>query len=209
MTTETLMTDGQHTQAADPQQATTSPTAGDPPAHAQQQATEGQNPEGQQTEGEPAPPEGAPEKYEFKAADGTTFDDAVIGAFESVARDLNLTQGAAQQVLDKMGPVLAARQAEQIEAVRSAWADSARADKEYGGDKLPENLAVAKKALEQFGSPELKTLLHESGLGNNPEVIRFMVRAGKAISEDKIISGKAAPVDAGDARTLYPNSNLK
>ena len=229
MTTETLMTDGQNTQGATEQQAATSQTegqqaAGGEQATQQQQATEGQNTQGQQaegskadgqqaegtkTEGEQGKPQGAPEKYEFKAAEGTTFDDAVIGAFSEAAKELNLSQDAAQKVLDKVAPVIQARQAEQIAVAHAAWADSAKADKEFGGDKLGENLAVAKKALETFGTPELRTLLNESGMGNHPEVIRAFYRAGKAISEDKFIGGKATTADANDARSLYPNSNLK
>ena len=219
MTTETLMTDGQNTQTADQQQAATSQTEGQQAAGGeqtaqQQQATEGQNTEGQQaegakTEGEQAKPEGAPEKYEFQAPEGQKFDDTVLGAYSEIAKELNLSQEAAQKVLDKVAPVIQARQAEQIEAVRTAWAESAKTDKEFGGDKLPENLATAKKALDTFGTPELKKLLNESGLGNNPEVIRAFYRAGKAISEDKFVGGKAAPADANDARSLYPNSNLK
>ncbi len=219
MTTETLMTDGQNTQTADQQQAATSQTEGQQAAGGeqtaqQQQATEGQNTEGRQaegakTEGEQAKPEGAPEKYEFQAPEGQKFDDTVLGAYSEIAKELNLPQDAAQKVLDKVAPVIQARQAEQIEAVRTAWAESAKTDKEFGGDKLPENIATAKKALDTFGSPELKKLLNESGLGNNPEVIRAFYRAGKAISEDKFVGGKGAPPDANDARSLYPNSNLK
>lgn len=219
MTTETLMTDGQNPQAAEQQQATNSqpegqPAAGGEQAAQQQQATEGQNAEGQpaegaKPEGDQGKPEGAPEKYEFQAAEGVTFDDAVIGAFSEVAKELNLPQDAAQKVLDKMAPVLAARQGEQIAAIHAEWVESAKTDKEFGGDKLPENLAVAKKALDQFGTPELRALLNDSGMGNNPEVIRAFYRVGKAISEDKFVGGKAAPVDANDARSLYPNSNLK
>jgi hypothetical protein len=219
MTTETLMTDGQNTQTADQQQAVTPQTEGQPAAGSeqtaqQQQATEGQNADGQQaegakTEGEQAKPQGAPEKYEFQAPEGQKFDDAVLSAYSEIAKELNLPQDAAQKVLDKVAPVIQARQVEQIEAVRTAWADSAKTDKEFGGDKLPENLATAKKALDAFGTPELKKLLNESGLGNNPEVIRAFYRAGKAISEDKFVGGKGAPPDANDARSLYPNSDLK
>jgi hypothetical protein len=220
MTTETLMTDGQNTQAADQQQSATSHTEGHPAAggeqteQQQQQATDGKSADGQQaggdkTEGEQAKPQGAPEKYEFKAPEGTTFDDAVLGAYSEVAKELNLSQEAAQKVLDKVAPVIQARQAEQIEAMRTAWAQSAMADKEFGGDKLSENLATAKKALDTFGTPELRKLLNETGLGNNPEVIRAFYRAGKAISEDKFVGGKGAPPAADDVRSLYPNSNLK
>jgi hypothetical protein len=214
MTTETLITDGQNTQAADQQQAANSQTEGQSAAGGeqtaqQQQATEGQQAEGGNTEGEQAKPQGAPEKYEFKSPDGAQFDDAVLGAYSEVAKELNLSQEAAQKVLDKVAPVIQARQAEQIKAARTAWAQSAMADKEFGGDNLPENIATAKKALETFGTPGLTKLLNETGLGNHPEVIRAFYRAGKAISEDKFVGGKGAPPAADDVRSLYPNSNLK
>jgi hypothetical protein len=133
--------------------------------------------------------QGAPEKYEFKAPEGREFDAELIANFSEVAKELNLSQEVAQKVLDKMGPAVEQRQLQQIEQVRSQWADASRNDKEFGGEKLSENLAVAKKALDQFGTPELRTLLNTSGLGNHPDVIRFMYRAGKAISEDRYVGG--------------------
>lgn len=216
---ETLITEGQNTQAADPQQAAGTQTEGQQAqggeqTATQQQAVEGQQAQGQTTEGQQAQgeqgkkPEGAPKSYEFKAAEGTTFDDAVIGAFSEVAKDLNLSQEDAQKVLDKVAPVIQARQAEQITAAQTAWAEQSKADKEFGGDKLQENLAVAKQALDTFGTPELRTLLNESGMGNHPEVIRFMVRAGKAISEDRFVSGGGGVATKSDARRLYAASNM-
>ncbi|WP_369952273.1 protease [Ralstonia syzygii] len=218
MTTETLMTEAtaatttEGQLASQPTEATA--TAAAQPGQ-QQHATEGQNTEakpaeGANTESEQAKPQGAPEKYEFKAAEGQPeFDPQVIDQFSEVARELNLPQDAAQKVLDKMAPALAARQAEVLETARNQWADEAKADKEFGGDKLNENLAIAKKALDQFGTPELRTLLNESGLGNHPEVLRVFYRAGKAISEDQIVSGGAGAKGSQGPRdlaaALYPN----
>lgn len=204
MTTETLMTDGQDNQTADATQA--EPTNED--VQKPDGATEPEKADGKPEAEQDNPEDGAPEQYEFKAPEGQKFDDAVLGAFSEVAKELNLSQSAAQKVLDKVAPVIQARQLEQIEAVRTAWAESAKTDKEFGGDKLNESLSVAKKALDQFGSPELKKLLNESGLGNNPEVIRAFYRAGKAISEDTFVGGKAPKANANDARTLYPNSSM-
>lgn len=160
-------------------------------------------------------PQGAPEKYEFKAVEnGRDFDPEVLTAYSAVAKELNLTQEAAQKMLDRIAPVMQERQAQQIEAVKTEWVNNARSDKEFGGDKLPENLAVAKKALDTFGSPELRTLLNESGLGNHPEIIRLMYRAGKAISEDRFVAGSqgggktAGPKSFSDlASALYSNQN--
>lgn len=213
MTTESLMTDAAIPEGTGSQTAAAAPVAQAPVVDAatQQQATEGKTAEvtttdeGVKTEAEA--PQGAPEKYEFKPAEGQAFDGKVIEQFSEVAKELNMPQEAAQKMLDKVAPVLAARQAEQIEAARTAWANDARADKEFGGDHLDANLAIAKKALDTFGTPELRTLLNQSGLGNHPELIRLMVRAGKTISEDKVVTG-GTNADTGtrsSAKVLYPN----
>ena len=158
----------------------------------------------------PKDPEGAPEKYEFQAPEGTeAFDPQVLDAFSAVAKDLNLPQDQAQQILDKMTPVIQARQVEQLQAAHDQWIQDAKADQEFGGEKLQENMAIAKKALDTFGSPELRTLLNQSGLGNHPELIRAFYRAGKAISEDRFVtSGQANAAAGADAKRLYPNSNM-
>jgi hypothetical protein len=195
---ESLMTDTAATTTegtASSQDAASAAPQGNEQVANQQQANADQNQTSTQdgvkdgaadgnTEGKP---QGAPESYEFKAPEGKEFDSETLTAFSEVAKEANLSQEAAQKLLDKMGPTLAQRQMEQFESIKNDWAQSAQSDKEFGGEKLNENLAVAKKALDSFGTPELRTLLNESGLGNNPEVIRFMYRAGKAISEDKFV----------------------
>ena len=168
--------------------------------------TDTTNEGGEGDQGTQAEKQGAPDKYEFDAGEGKEFDPAVLEAYSEVAKELNLSNEDAQKLLDKVAPVMQARQAEQIEAVKEGWAEAARTDKEFGGEKLDQNLAVAKKALDAFGSPELKALLNESGLGNNPEVIRFMYRAGKQISEDNLVGGKApSGNDKSLADKLYSN----
>jgi hypothetical protein len=221
MTTDTLMTDAATTTegnasqdaagtSAAPATAPTAPTA--PDASTQQQATDAQTTDaakadGGEAKGDEAKPQGAPEKYEFAMPEGVHMDEAGLAAFSEVAKELDLSQEAAQKVIDKMAPAMAARQAEAIEAVRTEWAEGSRADKEFGGDKLPENLATAKKALDTFGTPELRTLLNETGLGNHPEIIRAFYRAGKAISEDRFVaSSNGGPPGSRDlAKSLYPN----
>jgi hypothetical protein len=157
---------------------------------------------------------GAPETYEFKPPEGRQFDNEVVAKFSEVARELDLTNEEAQMILDKMGTTLSARQEANLKSIRDKWAEASTSDKEFGGEKLPQNLAVAKKALDAFGTEELRTLLNESGLGNHPEVIRFMVRAGKSISEDTIVTGAAptsrsrGPFTFNDAATvLYSNQS--
>lgn len=138
-----------------------------------------------------------PEKYEFKAPEGTEFDPEVLETFSGAAKDAGLSQDAAQKVLEKMAPALVARQVDQVKAIHEEWRTAASSDAEFGGDKLQENLGVARKALDTFGTPALRTLLDDTGLGNHPEVIRLLFKAGKAISEDnKFVVGSASNTGA-------------
>ena len=123
-------------------------------------------------------------------------------------RALNLPQDKAQLMLDKMQPVLVQRQTEQLQAASIEWANSARTDQEIGGERFQENLGVAKKAMEAYASPELRQLLNESTLGNNPEVIRLFYRVGKDMSEDRLVTGQGGTNKAADPRSLYRASNM-
>lgn len=215
---ETLITEGQGTDTAS-QQHVDEPAAGTRPSESE--ATRQTDP-GQETDGgdkgEKKDDSGdkqeeeskTPDEYEFEVPDDTQLDDVVIDAFSEVAKELDMPQEAAQKMIDKVAPVMQARQAEQITAVWNEWAESSKSDKEFGGDKLEENLATAKKAMDTFGTPELTELLNTSGLGNHPEIIRMFYRAGKAISEDTFVGGKQAVSSAGGettAQRMYPNMN--
>ncbi|MEP8720217.1 peptidase [Enterobacter kobei] len=136
--------------------------------------------------------EGAPEKYEFKAGEGVELDTEALKDFEPVARDLNLTNEQAQKLVDAYPKILAGvqqRQAEAWQAQTEQWAADVKADKEIGGDKLTANLSAAQRALEQFGDPELKEYLDSTGLGNHPALVKAFIKVGKAMSEDKVVTG--------------------
>lgn len=217
MTTETLMTG---TEAANTNAGT---TASQPAADAaatsaadagQQQLTLEQGAQadaaaGAGDQGEqgnpPVKAEGAPESYEFKVPEGVAFDEAGLEAFGKFAKDADLPQDKAQALLEKLAPAMQERAKAAVESTKAQWMESSRTDKEFGGDKLTENLAVAKRALDTFGSPELRALLNESGLGNHPEIIRAFYRAGKAISEDRVVNGAGGEAPVDPAKRLFPD----
>lgn len=220
MTTETLMTGGANTTPA----ATSTASDATPEVVTQVVAPEAAPDANQQTSTETtettevktedaAPPEKVvPEKYEFTKTEGVELDAELIGEFEGIAKELKLSQEEAQKVNDlgvKLAQKFATQQATAIEEAAATWIAESTSDKEFGGDKLTASLAQGKKALDTFGTPELRTLLEQSRLGNHPEVIRFMSRAGKALSEDRMVTGGAGPSSpaANAAKTLYPNQS--
>ena len=222
---EMLMTEANQTNEGSEQQQPVDTATSEQTTETQQQAeTQNQQVSDETTveskTSESEAPEGAPENYEFnpKVADAPQeLDPEVLTAFGDVAKELNLPQDAAQKVLDKVAPVIQARQAKAIEQTKVEWANQSKSDQEFGGESLTDNLDVAKTSLDTFGTDALKSLLQETGLGNHPEVIRFMYRAGKAISEDSYVgnsegaAGKSnVPKDFnGIANALYSNQQNK
>lgn len=159
---------------------------------------------------EAKPERAAPEAYEFKAPEGVELNPALLGEFEGLARELNMPQNEAQAIVERMTPKIQARmQAQQIEIMaqaRADWLQQIESDAEIGGAAKQASQASAAKALHQFGTPELRALLKDSGLEAHPEVVRFFSRAGKAISEDAFITGR--PPTKSTAQALYGASNM-
>lgn len=187
-------------------------TAAKPP-EGQQAAPEGeQKPSGETTSDEPepkaddqAPKVKAPEQYEFTPPEGHEFNPATLGAFEAVARELDLTQEQAAKVVDAVVPAMIAQHQEQAQQ----WRAQAEADPEIGGDKLAESVKTASSFMQKFGGDGLTEFLNQSGFGNHPAVIRLFTKAGQAFSEDGFVPGRsaAAPVSPQErAKRHFPNS---
>lgn len=145
-----------------------------------------------------------PETYEFEMPEGVQIDTAAADEFASVAKELKLSKEEAQKVAD-VGAKMAQRQMEAHQNLVSSWIESVKTDKEIGGDALNENLSTARKAIDTFGSPELKELFNQWGIGNHPEVVKFAVKVGKAISDDGFVRGGNTTAPKSAAEIMYPS----
>lgn len=147
-----------------------------------------------------------PEAYAFSAPEGVTLDTAAVEEFSAIAKELGLEQGKAQAIAD-IAVKMQQRQVEAQASLIESWVEQVKVDKDLGGEKLNENLAVARKALDTFGSPELRDVLNSTGLGNHPEIIRAFFKAGKAISEDRFIPGTPKGAEMDIAKRMFPTMN--
>lgn len=152
----------------------------DPQAGGQEPKADGQEPKAD-----------LPESYEFQMPEGVEADPEALSEFEAIAKELKLSQDDAQRVAQVGAKMVLRQQEAHVKQVES-WIDEVHNDKEIGGDKLDENLAVARKAIDTFGSPELKQILNVTGLGNHPAMVKMAVAIGRAISEDGFAAGGRA-----------------
>jgi len=150
-----------------------------------------------------------PEKYDLKLPDGSRLDADHLDSISSLAKEKKLSNEEAQAILERDHAVLSAfedRQRQEAEVMKDEWAKSAQSDKEYGGEKYKESIALARRVLNQFGSNALKEQLNSSGLGNHPELIRLMVRIGKEISAGSLVVSRENPPPAKSLGEIFYGS---
>ena len=150
-----------------------------------------------------------PDTYaDFDLPEGMPLDEALLNEATPIFKDLGLTQEQAQKLVDFQVKQVQASSQSQVDAFNQLmqdWREKSKNDSEFGGDKFDESIAVARSAVDKFGTPELKQLLEEHGVGNHPEVIRFMVKVGKLTSEDVPgTSGAQSTPDQDRVSQRYP-----
>jgi len=205
------MTDTTETTAAPPAQ-TDAPTTGGTPAPAPVPALEAKADAGTEGAPAPAPTPSVPEKYDFALPDGIALDELAATEFSALAKELGMSQEKAQAVADigvQMMSRLQQAQAAARDAQVAEWVQAAQTDAEFGGVKFDESVAIANRALDEFGGAELKEALKATGMGNHPELIRAFYRVGLKISDDAVhrsgAGGSAAPLSI--AQQMYPGMN--
>lgn len=163
---------------------------------------------------------GAPEKYEdFKVPEGFTLDGEVATEAGAIFKDLNLSQAAAQRLVDfYVGKTKEAADApfKLWQDTQERWIGEAKADKEIGG-KLPEVKQVVSRAIDSLGDPALAQSFREAmditGAGNHPAFIKAFYKLAQKVTEGTHVAG-GGPSPAGQkrpgsqpetaAKALYP-----
>lgn len=155
--------------------------------------------------------EKAAKEYTVKSPEGVELEPASLTEFTSVSKEAGLSAEQAQALVNWYGKnalTKANEQAKTWETTNAKWVEQAKTDKEFGGDKFTKSVDTAKQAIAKYGTPEFNEALALTGMGNHPEMIRFLSRVGKAFAEDGMKDGKplgGATVSA--AKLLFPNQN--
>jgi len=152
-------------------------------------------------EGEGTPP--AEGDKEFVLPEGVELADDEITAIKGLFTDAGLSVDQQQQIVDFMAEQGEASQAAQAEAYDSQVAKWDTELHTEFGDKYDENVGIAKEAAESFG---MLKVMDESGLGNNPVIIKGMLKLGKLLKEDNPgAGGHQANKPLSNVDILYPN----
>lgn len=138
-----------------------------------------------------------PDAYEFKRPDtlpdGLGYDEELEQDFRATAYGMGLNKKQATGLYEKFVTNQVKRYEAFSTSKKQARAEAeANLQREYGA-KYEQKLQQAKVAMANFADPEYRQYLEESGQGNDPRMVRFMVKIGEQLMGDTRALGKPAP----------------
>lgn len=160
---------------------------------------------------EPPPAEAPAPTYEtLKLPEGIQMPPEELTRFTEVLGENKIAPEAGQKLLEAYTSEIQRfqqdtlkSQTEAFNTVRRGWVEEFMADPEIGGNRKDTTIRNCAGVLEQYGSPELRTMLTFTGAGDHPAMIRFINNIGKVLGEPRPIAAAkppAAPVSKHQKR---------
>lgn len=150
---------------------------------------------------------GAPEKYaDFTVPEGIEVNKPMLEDFKVLAKELDLTQEKAQKLVDFQAKYVKGIDAGLLKTFNETITTWKKETVQELGADYKKELVYAGKAIDKFGTPELRQLLNQTGVGNHKELVKFFVKIGKSVSEDTFVDGKNKTGKKSDAELFYGSS---
>jgi hypothetical protein len=161
----------------------------------------------------PGVPE-TPDGYKFAFPDDFPKDlipsEAELKQFAAVAKKLNLSADEAAELLNfEAGRAASTRKAFQELTAQNTKRLRDELQDTYK-EKADEKLAGAYKVIDQFGDAELRKELDATGMGNNPRLVKMLIKIGSHFTEKGITAAPGTgtpPAEEGvDLKQVYARS---
>jgi len=122
--------------------------------------------------------------------DGLNYDEEFEKAFKAAAHKAGLTKNQARGLYDWYNN----RMIEQVKAfgsIKQQGFQKAEATmRQEWGDNFDTESKLTRRFVEKYGGQELQAYFDETGLGNDPRLIRALNKAAHAVGEDSLVGGE-------------------
>lgn len=162
---------------------------------------------------QPTPPAPAFEPItpeSFKLPEGLEIEQPIVQEFVELLNKQDLsTKDRAQALIDLQAKVATTA----VERMQAAWESeqaelqtAVRNDPEIGGAKLEPTLASIAQVLNQYpNAKEIRALMDSTGMGNQPEAIKFMKWVADQLTEGKpAVGAPASKPERSIEQIFYP-----
>jgi hypothetical protein len=137
--------------------------------------------------------------YDFKLPEGFIGDDALTTAAKDTFAAAGVPPDKAQGLVDLFGKAMKASADAQVAAhntQQNTWLTEINSMPEFTGPTRETSLASIGKLFDEFGTPEAKAALNSYGVGNNPALVRMMLKIASTVSEGGP-TGQGRPTGTG------------
>ena len=153
--------------------------------------------ENNETQQEKDPADLIPDTYDITTSTGEQLGGEDLDKLNQVCKKAGITQKQAQMLfsayendVSNFNQQLQSSYNQQLQS----WRDAVMNDRELGQENFEKTKANIKNVIGRFGSSELSDFLNKSGLGYNPDFVRFVNKVGSLISNDNnFIGGNTNP----------------
>jgi hypothetical protein len=128
-----------------------------------------------------------PEEYAVEVPKDTPIDQDFLKAFKEEAHKVGVLPQQAQKILQWYDQNVRAQVGAQAQAQEGKVQEVLDGLKKEWGAGFEKELGKARAAVRELGGESLQQHLTQTGLGNDPVLIRFMAKVGSMLGEDKIL----------------------
>jgi hypothetical protein len=134
--------------------------------------------------------------YNMNAPEKSVLKDDLAEAFKKTAFENRLLPDQAQAMFDFLN-THTSQEIERMQSVEKEELDGKiNGLKEEWGEAFEQNVHTAKLAVDEFGGEDLKAYLNETGLGNDPNIIKVFNEIGKKFFKEDTFQGESRPAYA-------------
>lgn len=149
----------------------------------------------------------APE-YDFKLPTGFVEDAALTTEAKAVFAAAGVPADKAQGLVDLFGKAMKASTDAQAAAhatEQQAWLTELQAMPEFTGPTRETSTAALGRLFDEFGTPEAKAALNSHGVGNNPALVKMMLKIASTVLEGAP-AGLGRPIGLNGAQRGAPKT---
>lgn len=126
-----------------------------------------------------------PASYKLEA-EGITLNPELLTAARTELAAAGVPPEAAPALMSILKQSLEAQAAAQTAAfttLNAKWTTESEALPEFQGERKAQSLAIIGRAVDDYGSPEVREAFALTGAGNNPAVVKFILGMATALTE--------------------------
>jgi hypothetical protein len=122
--------------------------------------------------------------------EGLAYDEDFENAFKAAAHKSGLTKTQARGLYNWYNTRVVEQVKQAGDRSKQSLAKTTEAFQKEWGDNYEKETTLTRRAVEKYGGQELQQYLDQSGLGNDPRLIRAFNKIAHAVGEDSLVGGE-------------------